>query len=81
MKVEIVTPDATLYSNEAVKSVTLPGIDGSFQLLENHAAIVSALAEGEIVVKDLSNNEENISIKSGLLECLKNNVSILVERA
>ena len=47
MYLEIVSPEATLFSGE-VTSVTVPGINGEFQMLNNHAAIVSVLAEGTI---------------------------------
>ena len=42
MHLEIVSPEATLYSGEAT-SVTLPGVDGGFQILDNHAPIVALL--------------------------------------
>ncbi|WP_142784337.1 F0F1 ATP synthase subunit epsilon [Changchengzhania lutea] len=47
MYLEIVSPEASLVSGE-VESVTVPGVDGEFQMLNNHAAIVSLLAEGEV---------------------------------
>ncbi|MDA9184459.1 hypothetical protein N9O25_02570, partial [Flavobacteriaceae bacterium] len=45
MYLEIISPEATLFAGE-IESLTLPGMDGSFQLLENHAAIVSTLEAG-----------------------------------
>lgn len=47
MHVEIVTPEATLY-NGNVTSVAVPGVDGEFEILENHAPIVSLLKEGYV---------------------------------
>ena len=49
MFLEIVTPEAILFSSE-VDSVTVPGIDGEFQMLNNHAPIVSVLDKGTIKV-------------------------------
>jgi F-type H+-transporting ATPase subunit epsilon len=49
MFLEIVTPEAILFSSE-VDSVSVPGIDGEFQLLNNHASIVSVLKAGTIKV-------------------------------
>ena len=49
MFLEIVTPEAILFSSE-VDSITVPGIDGDFQLLNNHAPIVSVLREGVVKV-------------------------------
>jgi F-type H+-transporting ATPase subunit epsilon len=50
MYLEIVTPEASIVSGE-VESVTVPGMDGSFQLLNNHATIVSLLMEGTVSFK------------------------------
>ena len=50
MYLEIVTPEASIVSGE-VESVTVPGMNGSFQLLNNHAAIVSLLMEGTVKFK------------------------------
>ena len=50
MYLEIVTPEASLVQGE-VSSVSVPGSDGSFQMLENHAAIVSTLGAGEVKFK------------------------------
>lgn len=47
MYLEIVTPEASLVSGE-VDSVTVPGVDGEFQMLNNHAAIVSLLGPGKV---------------------------------
>ncbi|MEJ6792444.1 MAG: F0F1 ATP synthase subunit epsilon [Lacinutrix sp.] len=49
MYLEIVSPEATLFSSE-VDAVTVPGINGEYQMLNNHAAIVSVLAEGTIKI-------------------------------
>jgi len=47
MYLEIVTPEASLVSGE-VDSISVPGVNGEFQMLNNHAAIVSLLAEGKV---------------------------------
>ena len=49
MFLEIVSPEATLF-NEKIDSVSVPGVDGNFQMLENHAAIVSVLKEGTVLI-------------------------------
>ncbi len=78
MKVAIITPNNTLFEGNEIQSVILPGKDGKFELLENHAPIIATLKEGEIVIRS-SVSTEKIKIKNGLVECLKNEVSILVE--
>ena len=49
MYLEIVSPEATLFSQK-VDSVAVPGVNGNFQMLENHAAIVAELAEGTVLI-------------------------------
>lgn len=49
MKLEIITPEASLFKGEAT-SVTLPGLDGVFQVLNNHAPIISSLKSGEVIL-------------------------------
>lgn len=50
MYLEIVSPEATLFSSE-VDSVSVPGVNGQFEMLKDHAAIVSLLREGTIKIK------------------------------
>jgi F-type H+-transporting ATPase subunit epsilon len=49
MQLEIITPEAKIFEGEA-EAVQFPGLDGSFQVLNGHAAIISALAEGDVKV-------------------------------
>ncbi len=77
MNVEIITPDKTLYKGEA-ELVQLPGIDGSFEILENHAPLISALAEGKVKIKK-SGNEQFFDINGGVIEVLNNKVLILAQ--
>lgn len=76
MFVELLTPDKTLFSGEA-KVITLPGVNGSFQLMENHAPMIANLKSGNIEIKD-NNKTQSFEINSGLVEVLKNKVVILV---
>ena len=57
MNLEIVTPDSKVYEGE-IMSIALPGIDGSFQILNNHAPIVSALGSGKMTVIDSENKTQ-----------------------
>ena len=50
MKLEIITPESNVFSGEA-KAVSLPGLDGIFQVLNNHAPVISALKKGSLVVE------------------------------
>ncbi|HEA31067.1 MAG TPA: F0F1 ATP synthase subunit epsilon [Leeuwenhoekiella sp.] len=90
MHLEIVSPEATLYTGEAT-AVTVPGVDGEFQMLDNHAPIVSLLAEGIVKIKGASINDKQkkyfktgkeageflLEISSGTLEMNDNKVIIL----
>jgi len=78
LDVEIVTPQKTLFSGKAI-SVTVPGAKSSFQILWNHAPIVSSLSKGKITLVDEKNNETVYETSSGFVELQKNKVSILVE--
>lgn len=77
MTLEILTPEKKLYSGES-SSVILPGVDGSFQLLNQHAPLISALGKGELTYKTATETK-TLSINGGFAECLKNKVIVLVE--
>ena len=77
MHLEIITPDKKVYSGE-VTSVSVPGTLGRFEMLKDHAPIISTLQSGKVKVKD----KEGIKIfevKGGVVENLKNNIVILTE--
>jgi F-type H+-transporting ATPase subunit epsilon len=78
MKLEIITPEKTLFTGE-VNLVQLPGIDGSFEILNNHAPLISALKEGKIKIQHTDKKEEFFDVKGGVIEVLKNKVLILAE--
>ncbi len=78
MKLEIITPEKTLYEGE-VSLVQLPGIDGSFEILNNHAPLISVLREGKIKVRDEHEKLQYFEIKGGVIEVLKNKVLVLAE--
>ena len=75
MTVEILTPDTSLFKGEA-SYVGLPGSDGSLGILNHHAALVTTLREGEVVVRTES-GEKLFKVKGGTVEVLNNHVTIL----
>jgi F-type H+-transporting ATPase subunit epsilon len=82
MFIEIVTPDKKIFEGEVI-SATFPGTDGSFQILNNHAALVSTLGKGYIAfVKTVSNKVEEVQIEvdGGVVEILNNKVTVLAEK-
>ena len=81
MNLEILTPEKKLFSGE-VYGVQMPGISGSFEVLEKHAPLVSALKAGRIkVLKDKQNHFSFFDIGGGFVEVLNNKVTVLVEGA
>lgn len=79
MKLSIVSPEETLYEGE-VKSVKMQGIDGKFQVLNDHAPLISALIKGEIkIIEEESGEEKVFAINSGLVELAKNEIHILAQ--
>ncbi|HMO31847.1 MAG TPA: ATP synthase F1 subunit epsilon [Lacibacter sp.] len=78
MNLEIVTPIGKMYSGE-VLGVQLPGITGSFEVLDNHAPLVSALKAGRLKVLVAKNQDEYYQIQGGFVEVLRNKVTVLVE--
>ncbi len=77
MKLTIITPDKLAYEGD-VTAVTVPGSAGSFQILKDHAAIVSTLDNGKIIIKG-NNGEEVIRINGGVVEAKDNNIIVLAE--
>jgi F-type H+-transporting ATPase subunit epsilon len=77
MYLEIVTPDQKVFEGEVI-SVTFPGTDGSFQVLNNHAPLLSTLKKGTIVYKD-KKNEYDVIVDGGVVEVLNNKVVVLAE--
>jgi F-type H+-transporting ATPase subunit epsilon len=80
MNLVILSPDKEIFSGE-VKSVQAPGINGSFQLLENHAAIVSALGKGTVNLVTATGEKRSFNVEGGFLEMLNNEVALLVANA
>ncbi len=77
MKLTIITPDKPVFEGE-VTSVTVPGSSGSFEVLENHAPIVSTLDDGKVIIRT-GKSEEIINIIGGVVEVIHNNITVLAE--
>jgi F-type H+-transporting ATPase subunit epsilon len=78
MNLEIITPDKTIYKG-TVTLIQLPGIDGLFEILNNHAPLVSVLGKGKIKVEDTNKEKHLFEINGGVVEVLKNKVLVLAE--
>lgn len=80
LQVDIVTPAKVIYSGLA-ESVTVPGSKSPFQILNNHAPIVSSLENGKVKVVTDTHEELVFQTSSGFVELQKNKLSVLVESA
>ncbi|MEI7524314.1 MAG: ATP synthase F1 subunit epsilon [Mariniphaga sp.] len=78
LNLEIITSEKLLFTGE-IKIVKLPGVSGSFEIMENHAPIISTLMQGKIKVKEINDMVSYFEIKGGLVELSKNDVKVLVE--
>jgi F-type H+-transporting ATPase subunit epsilon len=77
MVVEIYTPDQLIFQGEAA-SVTVPGTSGSFEVLKDHAPIISTLEDGKVTVRT-SQETQTFIIKGGVVEVKENKVVVLAE--
>ena len=77
MKLEIITPDKEIYTGEA-SLVQFPGIDGLFEVLENHAPLIAALKTGKIKMEN-QGQTQYFDINRGIVEVLQNKVLVLAE--
>ena len=78
MFLEIVTPDKKIYSGD-VEAVKLPGAEGSFGILKNHAPIIATLKKGTVKITDAKKSVENFEINGGVVEVLNNKIIVLAE--
>ena len=77
MKLTIYTPEKMFFSGE-VEVVTLPGLSGSFTILDYHAALISSLGKGSVMFRD-QNGVTDFLIESGFVEVKKNEVIVCIE--
>jgi F-type H+-transporting ATPase subunit epsilon len=78
MYLEIITPDKKVFEGE-VKLIQLPGSKGGFEMLKNHAPIISTLEKGTIKIEDMNNKEQLFEINGGVVENKANKIIVLVE--
>lgn len=77
MKLEIITPEQNVFSGE-VDLVTLPGKEGQFQILKDHAPLVSTLTTGDLVY-EAAGKKETIVVDGGVVQVLNNKVLVLAD--
>ena len=77
MTVDIITPDRKVFSGEA-SAVTFPGSEGQFQVLNDHAPLVSTLDKGQVIVQTAA-GQQTFMVDGGVVEVLQNKVLVLAE--
>ena len=78
MFLEIVTPDKKIFSGD-IKLIQVPGSKGQFEVLNNHAALVSSLSSGKIKIINLEGEKTFFDILGGVIEVKNNKVVVLAE--
>jgi F-type H+-transporting ATPase subunit epsilon len=76
MYLEIITPEETIFKGE-IKLIRVPGTKGSFEVLQNHAPLISTLEKGEIKVVDRTDKESRFEINGGVIEVKDNKIIVL----
>ncbi|WP_185866547.1 F0F1 ATP synthase subunit epsilon [Blattabacterium cuenoti] len=78
MQVKIINLEKIFYQNKVV-SIVAPGLNGYFQILENHAPFISILKDGVLKLKPIYDRKDlEIKIEGGILQVKKNMVSIIL---
>jgi F-type H+-transporting ATPase subunit epsilon len=80
MQLDILTPEHKVYSGK-VYGIQLPGTEGSFEILDNHAAMIAALGKGKMKVLKDKTTTETYEISGGFIEMVHNKASVLIEDA
>lgn len=78
MKIEIITPDKKIFEGD-IRSVRVPGKKGSFQVLKDHAPIISTLDKGPVIIVDNDGAQTTYEIKGGVIEVKANKIILLVD--
>lgn len=79
MTLDILTPEKTVFTGE-INLVKVPGSNGSFEIMENHAPIISSLSKGELKINEKEGDVILYNIEGGVIEVNNNKVIILVEK-
>jgi F-type H+-transporting ATPase subunit epsilon len=79
MRVEIVTPDVKVFEGDA-RHVQLPGVNGLFGVLKDHAPVISTLVKGKVKVEAIDGDVHSFEISGGVVEVNSNKVIVLAEK-
>jgi F-type H+-transporting ATPase subunit epsilon len=77
---ELVSPDKVLFSGEA-QAVTVPGADGDFQMLTDHAPVMSAVRPGVVGIDDAAGKHHRVFVRGGFADASRSGLILLAETA
>lgn len=80
-RLEVITPDRVVFSEDDITSVVAPGVEGYLGVLANHAPLMTALAIGHVDFKRSDGSAEEMAISGGFMEVFENTVTVLAETA
>lgn len=80
-KLEVVTPDRVVLSDDTITSVVVPGTEGYLGVLANHAPLMTELKVGEVDFKRADGSSDAMAVSGGFMEVLDNTVTVLAETA
>jgi F-type H+-transporting ATPase subunit epsilon len=78
MRIEIITPDKKVFEGD-IRSVRVPGKKGSFQVLKDHAPIISTLESGTVFVVREDGSETIFEVSGGVIEVKSNRIILLAD--
>jgi F-type H+-transporting ATPase subunit epsilon len=78
MYLEIITPDSKIFEGE-IEAVQIPGANGLFEVLTNHAPLLSTISKGKLRIKINGENPIYFNVSGGIVEVLNNKISVLAE--
>ena len=78
MQLDIIAPDKKIFSGE-IEYIQLPGIDGLFGVLKDHAPIISGLKAGVVTFTDVNKQEHTFSINGGVAEVNQHSIIVLAD--
>jgi len=79
MELVVLTPEKEYFKGEII-SLTVPGISGEFEVLKDHAPLVSALTSGEVKIKKKDGEMLKFIVNQGFLEVINNDLALLVNK-
>lgn len=80
LNVEIVSPSGSIFRGDA-RAVFAPGVEGSFEILRNHAPLIAAFSVGTLTIRDMAGGSIDFATGGGFVEVLNNHVTVLAESA